>query len=453
MMLVKYTRIAIIGGGPAGLAAAKSFGLLPTNFEVDLFERNDKLGGVWLYNEKKTNGLQDAIDINNPSVGRNEFFSPMYKHLETNITGKLMQYANSSFPSDVFAYPTRQEVFQYLQEYSHTIPKDTKIHLNSNVLSLTKRSKVWEVQVEDLKVKKTSIKQYDAIVLANGHFETPFIPKVEGLNSWHIKLPLSITHAKYYNDPNEFANKNVLVVGSSSSGSDIAIQLSVRCNKVYVSNRGNSLGPEFKNLRASVIGLITKYDFDNNKSVTTAEGDTISDIDTVIFCTGYRYDFPFLKSYMDDESILDPEGTVVHNLYKQMFYIPDPSLAFLVLPKLIVPMPLAESQAAVLSRVFSGKMKLPDTETMTSEYLKEFETKGKEFHNLKFPADADYCKSLQEWIDLNNLSDYGLHAPTWNKEKYDDRSKSGSMKSDRIAKIIKHANTLRDNGESFRLLQ
>ena len=85
-MLVRYTRIAIIGGGPAGLAAAKSFGLLPTNFEVDLFERNDKLGGVWLYNEKKTNGLQDAIDINNPSVGRNEFFSPMYKHLETNIT-------------------------------------------------------------------------------------------------------------------------------------------------------------------------------------------------------------------------------------------------------------------------------------------------------------------------------------------------------------------------------
>lgn len=452
-MLVRYTRIAIIGGGPAGLAAAKSFGLLPTNFEVDLFERNDKLGGVWLYTGKKPNGLQEIKDINNPSVGRNELFSPMYKYLETNITGKLMQYANSTFPPGAFVYPTRQEVFQYLQEYSNTIPESTSIHLSCNVLSLTKRNTIWEVQVENLKDKKTSIKQYDAIVLANGHFEVPFIPRVDGLNLWHTKLPLSITHAKYFTDPNEFANKNVLVVGSSSSGSDIAIQLSVRCNRVYVSNRSNKLGPEFNNLRAKVIGLITKYDFENNRSVTTAEGETISDIDAVIFCTGYRYDFPFLKSYMDDGSIIDAEGTLVHNLHRQMFYIPDPSLAFLVLPKLIVPMPLAESQAAVLSRVFSGKMKLPDKETMTSEYLKELEMKGKEFHNLKFPADADYCKSLQEWIDLNGLSDYGLHAPTWSKEKYEDRSRSGSMKSDRIFEVIEHANNLRDKGESFRLLR
>lgn len=453
MVRVRYTRIAIIGGGPAGLAAAKSFGLLPANFEVDLFERNDKLGGVWLYSGKKPNGLKDTEDISNPIVGRNELFSPMYKYLETNITGKLMQYANGKFPPDTFVYPTRQEVFQYLQEYSKTIPDVSQVHLSSNVLSVTKKNQIWEVKVENLKNSENSIKQYDAVVLANGHFEVPYIPKVKGLNSWHKKLPKSVTHAKYFNDPIEFANKNVLVVGSSSSGIDIAVQLSVKSKNVYVSNRTKSRGSELNKLRATVIGLITDYDFGNNRSITTAEGETFSDIDAVIFCTGYRYDFPFLKSYMDANSVLSVGGDLVHELHKQMFYIPDPSLVFLVLPKNIVPMPLAESQAAVLSRVYSGKMKLPDRETMTTEYFQELKNKGKEFHNLKFPADAEYCQMLQQWIEESDLSDYGLSAPIWDKERYQDRSQSGTMKSKRIAKVIDHANTLRAKGNNFELLR
>lgn len=39
------TRIAIIGGGPAGLSAAYAFSLSPSKYEVTLFERHTSLGG------------------------------------------------------------------------------------------------------------------------------------------------------------------------------------------------------------------------------------------------------------------------------------------------------------------------------------------------------------------------------------------------------------------------
>lgn len=453
MILVNYRRIAIIGGGPSGLAAAKSFGVLPTKFDVDLYERNDKVGGVWFYTGQKSNGLDDIDDVNSPEVGNNELISPMYKFLETNISGKLMQYANNSFSADTFVYPTRQEVFEYLQKYRKTIPELVQMHLNTNVLSMAKKNKVWEIQAENLVTHEVAVKQYDAVVLSNGHFEAPYIPDVEGLNYWHTKLPESVTHAKYFDDPEEYANKNVLVIGSSSSGTDIAVQLSVKSSKVFVSNRSGTRGPGLEQLRATFIGLITKYDYDNNRSVTTDQGEIISNIDILLFCTGYRYSFPFLKTYVNDNSVLSIDGNSVRNLYKQMFFIPDPSLVFMTLPKNIVPMPLAESQAAVLSRVYSGNMKLPDKETMTTEYLQEIADRGNDYHSLKFPADADYCRLLQQWIDQCGLSNYGLRAPIWDETKYQERGQSGAMKSERISKVIDYANTLRDRGSSFKLLR
>ncbi len=45
-------RVAIVGAGPAGLCALRR--LLvdhPSSFDPVVFERNDSIGGVWLYTE------------------------------------------------------------------------------------------------------------------------------------------------------------------------------------------------------------------------------------------------------------------------------------------------------------------------------------------------------------------------------------------------------------------
>lgn len=455
MLPVKYKRVAIIGGGPAGLAAAKALGATKAKFEVDLFERSNQQGGLWYYTGDKYNGLERTDNVSTPNLSSNELFSPMYKYLETNIVSELMEYADCSFPTGTFKYPTRQEVFQYLKKYTKSIPEDIGIHLKSNILSLTKKASVWKLIVENIESKDQKVKEYDAVIVANGHFDMPFIPDVEGLNAWHKYLPRSITHAKYFDDPQEYANKNVLVVGSSSSGTDIAVQASVMAKNVYVSNRSKTRGAGLENLRATIIGLVTKYNYGKNRSIITEDGETVSDIDVVIFCTGYLYSFPFLKSYMDEKSSIITNGDMVHELYKHIFYIPDPSLVFMAIPKLVVPMPLAESQAAVISRVFSGDLPLPDKQSMSMEYSLELLKKGdgKNFHNLKFPADADYCHSLQEWIDHHNLRNVGLQAPIWDEQKYHERSLSGQKKAERLSIVVDHANRLRADGDKYTLLR
>lgn len=53
-----YDRVAIIGGGPTGLAAVKALALEPVKFsKIDLFERRDRLGGLWYHQGDKSFGF------------------------------------------------------------------------------------------------------------------------------------------------------------------------------------------------------------------------------------------------------------------------------------------------------------------------------------------------------------------------------------------------------------
>jgi hypothetical protein len=75
------------------------------------------------------------------------------------------------------------------------------------------------------------------------------------------------------------------------------------------------------------------------------------DIDSIVFCSGYDYDFPFI----DDESNIDitftPGERRVQPLYEQTWHAEVPNLSFIGIPHSIVPFPLSEIQAqAVVSQ-------------------------------------------------------------------------------------------------------
>ena len=45
-------RVAVIGGGAAGLCAARYMGARPDRFEPVVFEKADQVGGTWVYTEE-----------------------------------------------------------------------------------------------------------------------------------------------------------------------------------------------------------------------------------------------------------------------------------------------------------------------------------------------------------------------------------------------------------------
>ncbi len=133
-----------------------------------------------------------------------------------------------------------------------------------------------------------------------------------------------------------------------------------------------------------------------NRAVRFQNGHVESQVDIVLFCTGYLYSFPFLSSL---NPAIVGDGSRLQNTYQHLFYAPHPTLAFIALPMKVVPFPVSEAQACVLARIFSGRLSLPSLATMQAWELEEVNRKGvtRQFHVLPFPQDVEYINFLWTW--------------------------------------------------------
>ncbi len=76
-----------------------------------------------------------------------------------------------------------------------------------------------------------------------------------------------------------------------------------------------------------------------------------------------------------------------------------PTLAFVEMPEMIVPFPLAESQAAVVARVWSRRLSLPDSKEMREwrDGVVSERGGGRGLYALEPPSDLEYMKEMYEW--------------------------------------------------------
>lgn len=102
-----------------------------------------------------------------------------------------------------------------------------------------------------------------------------------------------------------------------------------------------------------------------------------------------------------DQEILVTDGSQVHNLYLDIFYIPDSTLAFVGLPYQIPTFKTFEFQSIAVAAVLAGKARLPPTETMRAQYRSQIEAKGfgRDFHVLGKALTVPYINDLVAWIN------------------------------------------------------
>ncbi len=140
--------------------------------------------------------------------------------------------------------------------------------------------------------------------------------------------------------------QTVLIIGAGVSSTDIARESYHGAKHIYQSSRGGTfdapiewLPPKtdrvagISNFESPVEGQTTPG------SVTLTDGTILTGIDKVIIATGYLFSLPFLPELHDDslkpaeanDSILVTDGSQIHNLHKDIFYVSDfhllPSLA------------------------------------------------------------------------------------------------------------------------------
>ena len=106
--------------------------------------------------------------------------------------------------------------------YQDWITYDTTVELvhkdeNSGKWVLTLRK-----PLENGKEDKWWSEEFDAVVVAPGHYTVPFIPHTPGLADLARDFPGVVEHSKAWRDPEKYRGKRTVVVGASISGPDIS---------------------------------------------------------------------------------------------------------------------------------------------------------------------------------------------------------------------------------------
>ncbi|XP_069497357.1 flavin-containing monooxygenase 3-like [Ambystoma mexicanum] len=212
--------VAVIGAGISGLAALKS--CLEVDLDAVCFEGSNDLGGLWNFTE-------EAIE------GR----ASIYRSVFTNACREMMCYPDLPIPEDYPNYLHNTLFLKYLRLYAEHFKLLRHIKFKTMVLSVRKRpdfsvSGQWDVVTENDGKQESHI--FDAVMVCTGHHVYPHIPHFAGIEKFKGKH----FHNRYYKSPDGFQGKNVLVVGLGNTGADIATELSLTAEQVYLSTRSGS---------------------------------------------------------------------------------------------------------------------------------------------------------------------------------------------------------------------
>jgi cation diffusion facilitator CzcD-associated flavoprotein CzcO len=187
--------VVIIGAGPAGISTALSLRDLGTRSLV--VERGGDVAAAW-------RGRYDRLKLN---TGR------QFSHLP-----------GRRYPKGTPLYPSRDQVVGHFER--HVREDGVELRVNTAVERIERHRSGWLVCTSNGEIEARQV------VVATGYLHTPVIP------NWPGSFAGELSHSYTYRNPTPFAGKRVLVVGSGSSGMEIAHDLSTAAAaKVWLSVR------------------------------------------------------------------------------------------------------------------------------------------------------------------------------------------------------------------------
>lgn len=414
----------VIGAGSSGIATCKV--LAARGLPFDCFEKSDRVGGNWVFENK--NGM-----------------SACYRGLCINTSKRRMEYSDFPMPDDYPDFPRHDQIAAYFESYVDHFGFRDRIHFERSVERVERVAGAWEIALDDGEVRR-----YDAVAVANGHHwdprwpEPPFPGKFDGLE----------LHSHDYREPEPFRGKRVVVLGMGNSAMDIAVESSEVAERTFLAaRRGAWILPKYFfgrpadtlpldpripfEVRRLAVELVLKATVGSPADYGLPEPDhrlgsahpTISDrilervkegavipkpniarlegdcvvftdgsrekADVIVYCTGYRVSFPFF----DPNFIAAPNNDLP--LFRRVFHPDHRSLFFIgLLQPLGAIMPLAEAQSEWIADYLQGRYALPPAEAMLADMERERRAMRERYvasprHTMQVDFD-DYLRDLNK---------------------------------------------------------
>jgi len=192
-------KVAVIGGGVSGLAAAKAFD--ERGHRVLGFERSHDFGGVWE-------------------------LSRSYPDVQTQSPKDLYRFTDHPMPSDYPEWPKGPQVHAYLHSYATKHKLQRLFRLNTNVEHMQRRSDGeagWTLRLEA--GGHIWSENFDFVSICTGQFSEKNLITHPGEDRF-IAHGGQVMHSSEYTEPTLCHGKHVVVLGGSKSATDIAVNAS-----------------------------------------------------------------------------------------------------------------------------------------------------------------------------------------------------------------------------------
>ena len=313
----EYFETVIIGGGQAGLSVG--YHLKKQGRPFVILDANERIGDAW---RKRWDSLR--------------LFTP----------ARYDGLAGWRFPAPAVSFPTKDEMADYLESYAARF--DLPVRTGVKVDALSRRNDRYVLTSGDRRFEA------ERVVVATGANQVPKVPTFA--NNLHPSIVQ--LHSSQYRRPSQLQEGAVLVVGVGNSGAEIAFEVS-RKHPTYLSGKpsgqlpvrhgpavarfvfpvvrfvgnhvltlrtpiGRKAQPRFISHSAPLIRVKLK-DLDAAgveqvpRTVGMEDGrpaledGRVLDVSSVIWCTGFREEFPWidLPIFDENERPLHERGVVV----------------------------------------------------------------------------------------------------------------------------------------------
>ena len=341
-------RIAVIGAGPSGMAQLRAFQSASNKGteipEIVCFETQEDWGGLWNYTWRT--GLDECGEPVHCS---------MYRYLWSNGPKEGLEFADYTFEEhfgrNIASYPPRAVLFDYIKGRVERAGVRDWIRFRNPVRRVEhlRDSNQFRVVSQDIPNDRETDEVFDNVVVATGHFSTPNVPEFPGFDTFNGR----ILHAHDFRDAREFADKDILIVGTSYSAEDIGSQCwKYGCKSVTVSHRTAPMGYKWPDTWREVpllerVGKRTAYFKDGSSK----------EIDAILLCTGYLHHFPFME---DRLRLRTANRLATADLYKGVVWVRNPKLFYLGMQDQWYTFNMFDAQAWYVRDIILGKIALPD---------------------------------------------------------------------------------------------
>jgi len=403
------SKVAIIGSGPCGLSMLRAFQQAEEKGqsipEIVCYEKQEDWGGLWNYSWR---------------TGSDQYGDPvpnsMYRYLWSNGPKECLEFADYSFDEHfkqpIPSFPPREVLYDYILGRAKNGNLKKYIKFSTTVSNVNFNGSQFELTSINKKENKVAKEIFDYVVVSTGHFSVPYIPEYEGMKSF----PGRILHGHDFRDAEEFRNKDVVVLGSSYSAEDIALQCyKYGAKSVTIGYRNNPMGFKWPNGMKEVHYLdrleVSKAIFKDGHE---------QNADAIILCSGYLHHFPFL-----DDSLKLKTGNRLYppKLFKGVVWQDNHQLMYLGMQDQFHTFNMFDCQAWYARDVIMGKIKLPsdaEIEADIKKWVAEEESLEDPIQMIDFQT--EYTKELHAASDYPAI-DFELirkHFKEWEHHKEED---------------------------------